>query len=340
MGRKKAHFPNFLGIGAARCGTTWLSNSLSSHPDVWIPRLKEIHYFTRSSKYLGPSQLQNGTVAQRLFSSAQPYRRYRRKLFRAIVSNIVRPSVGKLCWDANFLLRNPSDAWYASLFSQGFGKTTGEITPRYCILDAEDIERLKVLIPGVKIIFVMREPVDRAWSILKYHEKRWGQQLTCLPDAQLIERAMHPAILEQSDYESSLTRWRKVFPPEQLLTAFFDEIVENPQQLLARVCDFLQIAPMPSSAVVEGGRKKVNASSDRQMPEALKAVLVDRYAAMIKRLGDAEGGHFKRWFESYQPYRRVTFETTDRVEWRRSDSLKLGNRVSEGLRSAGPCGAG
>ncbi|MBA4318316.1 MAG: heparan sulfate glucosamine 3-O-sulfotransferase, partial [Flavobacterium sp.] len=37
--------PNFLIIGAARCATTWISENLSQHPDIFIPPLKELHFF-------------------------------------------------------------------------------------------------------------------------------------------------------------------------------------------------------------------------------------------------------------------------------------------------------
>ncbi len=37
--------PNFLGIGAARAGTTWIARNLAQHPDVFIPYKKELHFF-------------------------------------------------------------------------------------------------------------------------------------------------------------------------------------------------------------------------------------------------------------------------------------------------------
>ena len=39
--------PNFLVIGAPRSGTTWIARNLMVHPDVFIPRAKEVHYFDR-----------------------------------------------------------------------------------------------------------------------------------------------------------------------------------------------------------------------------------------------------------------------------------------------------
>jgi len=37
--------PNFLVIGAARSGTTWISKNLELHPEIYIPRKKELHFF-------------------------------------------------------------------------------------------------------------------------------------------------------------------------------------------------------------------------------------------------------------------------------------------------------
>ncbi|TVQ38230.1 MAG: hypothetical protein EA384_09570 [Spirochaetaceae bacterium] len=40
-------FPDFLGIGTTRGGSSWLYRVLSRHPDVWMPPVKEVHYFDR-----------------------------------------------------------------------------------------------------------------------------------------------------------------------------------------------------------------------------------------------------------------------------------------------------
>ena len=276
MTNKVAHYPHFLGIGAARAGTTWLSEQLTAHPDVWIPAIKELHYFTRSARYVGPSQLADGSIVQRLFSSAKPYRQYRKLAQRAIASNIVRPSLNKLMWDTNFLLRRPGDRWYASLFSQGFGKVTGEVTPRYSMLEHDDIRALKRLIPDLKLIFIMRDPV---------------------PADALRRRAFAAPIVQQSDYEAILTRWRNVFPPEQLLEIYFDEIREQPDALLRRIQRFLGI---PTTGIAQDRViGKVNGSFSKPMPPGLRQELVSHYRPMVERLSDEEGGYFSRWLERY-----------------------------------------
>lgn len=42
--------PHFLGIGAMKAGSTWLYENLRCHPDLWLPRPKELHYFDRYLK--------------------------------------------------------------------------------------------------------------------------------------------------------------------------------------------------------------------------------------------------------------------------------------------------
>ena len=42
----KSRLPDFIGIGAMRCGTTWVTEQLRSHPQIHIPpHFKEVHYF-------------------------------------------------------------------------------------------------------------------------------------------------------------------------------------------------------------------------------------------------------------------------------------------------------
>ena len=40
--------PSFIGIGAQRCGTTWLYECLAAHPDVYVSSPKELYFFTKN----------------------------------------------------------------------------------------------------------------------------------------------------------------------------------------------------------------------------------------------------------------------------------------------------
>lgn len=332
--KPKAHFPKFLGIGAARSATTWLSDRLSAHPDVWIPRIKELHYFTRAPKYFGPSHLNDTSLVRKLTSGEQSCRRYRQKLYRAVGSNLLRPSVSKLRWDANYLLRRPGDRWYASLFTQGHSRVTGEITPRYAALEADDISRLQELMPEVKIIYIMRDPVERAWSLVRYHAKKYGRPLTALPYPDLLKRVFHPSVQRQSDYESILERWRQVFPPEQLLILYYDDVANSPDALLKRIATFLGIDPAPPGNFAGPGAgnssasRRVNASNPGRIPLQLEQTLIDFYRPMVARLSESEGGYFRAWLHGYELRSRGAQDSDRVVPFLQLDALELGNGIA------------
>jgi hypothetical protein len=42
---------DFIGIGAARCGTTWLYECLKEHPEIFLPEKKELHFFDDDANY-------------------------------------------------------------------------------------------------------------------------------------------------------------------------------------------------------------------------------------------------------------------------------------------------
>jgi len=44
----KLQLPDFIGIGAPQSGTTWLYENLKAHPELYLSRKKEIHYFDRN----------------------------------------------------------------------------------------------------------------------------------------------------------------------------------------------------------------------------------------------------------------------------------------------------
>ena len=146
--------PDFIGIGAPRAGTSWIYEVLSRHPAIWLPPIKELHYFDDPGR-----------------------KRYYRFLRMRLVSGfwINRPLSP---WDLRYFLGRPSDQWYCGLFESGRrrGLLTGEITPGYSVLAQTDFARIKVLNPEVKLIFIMRDPIMRCWSaVLKERQSRGAE---------------------------------------------------------------------------------------------------------------------------------------------------------------------
>ena len=158
------------------------------------------------------------------------------------------------------------------------------------------------LLPEIKIIYQMREPVDRIWSLMKYHQKRRKGLKLSLPLNELYEYTRHKNIVDQSNYEMILRRWRRHVKPDNLFVSFYDEISEHPGELLERLYGFLGL-PYISEESFSLMNERINPSFDADMPQPLAARLVHDYLPMIKRLSAQEGGYFTRWLEKYDSFK-------------------------------------
>jgi hypothetical protein len=132
--------PDFIGIGAQKAGTTWLYSALSAHPQIWTTPKKEIHYFDRSPDWRDPKieKFKKARGGRSRLETWHWYRKYSR------------------------LPRN--DRWYASLFRPGRNQIAGEITPDYYVMDKAKVSRVHDTLPDTKLLFFMRNPIERAWS--------------------------------------------------------------------------------------------------------------------------------------------------------------------------------
>ncbi|MGK7895653.1 MAG: sulfotransferase, partial [Xenococcus sp. (in: cyanobacteria)] len=154
-------FPNFICIGAERSGSTWLYKNLKKHPEIWLPPVKEIHYFDEKEK------LGSVNIWQRFFDkNSSLNRRWRRILKNQLAKQLENDSFDyqNIKWYFNYFFRPRNDQWYASLFQPDSRQKTGDITPAYSTLGIKSVAHIHKLMPDVKIIFILRNPMQRAWS--------------------------------------------------------------------------------------------------------------------------------------------------------------------------------
>ena len=69
-------------------------------------------------------------------------------------------------WDYNYFLKKRDIEWYKRLFRPALGKIAGEITPGYSFLDKNGVQTIYRNFPDVKIILLLRNPIQRDWSAL------------------------------------------------------------------------------------------------------------------------------------------------------------------------------
>ena len=126
--------------------------------------------------------------------------------------------------------------WYLDHFSTAHeGRPLGEVAPTYFrSLQARD--RIAQTLPGVKLVFIFRHPVQRLVSLYRL-KRAYGRISWDLEEA--LER--DPELVESSMYATNLRRWQSKFPKEQLSINLYEDLSNNPQAFVDRLAEFLEI---------------------------------------------------------------------------------------------------
>jgi hypothetical protein len=288
----KRNPPNFICIGAQRAGTTWFWHNLGKHPDVYLLPLKEIHYFDRAKKY--PSRNLPDKVRKRLFEKTL------KESFRHFIK---ARKTEDIIWYLKYLFRKYDDNWYLSLFDYAKeGQISGEITPSYSILEPEDIKKIYNLMPNVKIIYIMRNPIDRAWSHFKNFSLRNKININTYKESEIVEHFNSEASFLRGDYIRTLDNWLSVFPREQFLIAYFDEILNHPKDLIFKIYSFLELdkADVYADKVITN---KINSSIEKEIPKQYFKYLSKKYYPIIKELSHRFGSFPANWLRELKDKR-------------------------------------
>jgi hypothetical protein len=265
--------PDFLIIGAKRGGTTSMFHHLIAHPQV-----------------LG------------LFPSARrlPMRAER----KGVHQFDARADTGAWWYRSNF----PS-APYRSVVARRTGGPvrTGEATPYY-LFHPHAAGRAGAIVPGARIIVLLRDPVDRAYS--HYHEqrRRGHEELATFEEAveaeprrlageheRLVQDPTatsfaheHQSYVTQGRYLEALDPWLRAFPAAQVHVVRSEDLYVDTQTTYDRVLDFLGL---PRYVLPDPG--PMNGTSSPPLPVGLRrrlaAELAPSTAALEARLGRSFG---------------------------------------------------
>jgi len=283
--RSGARFPDFIGIGAQKAGTTWLYHNLRAHPQIWIPK-KEVHYFDQK---VGGTSF---NLASRLFGGGKANERWRKEVRHWVEVNLRKRSLSGLVWVYKFYMRSPSDDWYASLFEPRKGRVAGEITPNYSVLGRDAVSHVHGLMPEAKILFMMRNPVERAWSqAVMYFDKIERQSVGGVSEEQIRKFVSTQSSL-LTNYLRTLENWRAYYPDEQIFVGFMEDVHFQPEGLLSSVCEFLGVDP---SFKPPGLKRKFNSRSADEMPTKLAVHLARTYLDNTRLLAERFGGYASFW---------------------------------------------
>lgn len=230
---------NFLGIGAQKCGTTWLCQALANHPEFAFPAGKEVHYWNNS--------------------------------------------------------QGRSVQWYAELFNDDT-RLNGEITPAYAFLPKTEIQNIHQAFPNLRLIYLIRNPMERAWSAARMALKRAEMQHHEASDQWFVDHFQSQGSLARGDYETCIRHWRSVFDPRQLLIVRYESIGADPvgtanlcvSHLTGTISFSEQDTPSLKEKIFEGDRVALRTS--------LREPLRNLYASRIASLSNYLNEDFSDWY--------------------------------------------
>lgn len=206
--------------------------------------------------------------------------------------------------------------WYRSHFPTEWRRTnfiaehgrplfTGEATPEY-LLDPRAPRRMAELIPEVKLIASLRNPVDRAYSQFQMNRREGIEPVELFSDALSLEDArfgtpqerrratrQRPSMakwthyLRRGHYADALSDWFAAFPRERFCIVTFDDLTARAERTVGTLEGFLGLAPHTHDAL-----KPYNTGSYPPLEEPTRSALVDYFRPHNERLYNLLGCDF------------------------------------------------
>lgn len=232
-------FPNFLIIGAQKSGTSSLYRYLQSHPQIFMSKIKEPKFFALDGDTFN-------------FNSPIPLP------------------------DSISAISNQQE--YKALFAEaGEAKAIGEASTWY-LNSPTAAKKIKQFVPDMKLIAILRHPVDRAFSSF-HHNVRLGMEpiqefgeAVSAEKARVIKNWGYPwYYIRNGLYTTHLQKYFELFDAEQIQIFLLKQLRQEPQVLFRKCFEFLGVDPEYQPDI----SKRYNVSSKSTKSNTLHTFLND-----------------------------------------------------------------
>ncbi|HEY6112439.1 MAG TPA: sulfotransferase [Chthoniobacterales bacterium] len=267
--------PDFLCVGAQKGGTSWLYQQLAAHPDFWMPPIKELHYFDKLS---------------RVKKGERPPHRQSDERDARFLENLNKLSE-----------RSYIDVeQYAQLFAPKGSRLSGDISPTYSMLNDEVIERIVDYLPEAKVIFLARDPVERAWSQLSMGVRReMVPPFDASDPDEVIRNLLNPGVLALSYPSKIVARWKRCVRPDLFQVYFFDDLENDPAGLRRSILRFFGSDPDKPSGRLRPDQNKDAGVKKLRLTEKVSARVAQFFKEELHACAAELNGPAKSWPARY-----------------------------------------
>lgn len=201
--------PNFLIIGASKAGTTSLYSYLRQHPEIYMSPIKEPRFFAFENDKLAFNGPHDKRFKSEIITNIEDYR----ALFKAV----------------------------------NYEKAIGEVSPVY-LYSAKAPHRIKHYIPGSKIIAVLRNPAERAYSSFLAEVRDGREPLNdfykAIEDEDTRIRNNWSYVWHYTTrgfYHAQLTHYFNIFDRDQIRVYLYEEWKADNSSILRSIFRFLHV---------------------------------------------------------------------------------------------------
>ena len=196
--------PNFCIAGFPKCGSTSLYYYLAEHPDIFLPKQKELHYFSYDILKNMKAGRNDAEVKKNHISNFEDYKR----------------------------LYNTADDY----------KAVGEVSPSYANYEQSLLKLKNTLGEELKIIVVLRDPIKRAYSNYLHLLREERETKSFYEALQLEEERKAKGYSDfwyyqfNSSYYEKIKRLKDLFPNVYIIT--FEEFMNDPENEIQKLYKF------------------------------------------------------------------------------------------------------
>ncbi len=277
--------PDFLCVGAQKSATTWLAAALDRVPGVFLPTIKESHFFRETSatpfSWAGPLRRRNAQRRRMSYADRRDLNPEEQRLNDQLL---------------HFCADDVDENWYRAIFDFARpGDVCGEVCTSYLGLTDLDIARVRRINPEIRVVLLVRDPVDRVWSHLRMQQRSEGGRINF--ERMFSAPGARDIYLEYTDYAGAIPRWSAGVGPDRLRVIVFDRVREDPAGVLSEVLDHIGI---PHERVERYLVDPRNVGDPTPMPRACRVRLLELLGPQYAYLDSLFPEHVARWRRHHQ----------------------------------------